>query len=264
MNNHDLIGPSKAIRKRLLDLGLRAGKNGAHFGSSLSLIEILVALYDLSKLNHKGILDNRIILSKGHGALGLFCALEFYGYIDKFALNSFNSDGTNFFSHAKKDHANAVEFSGGSLGLGLSYGVGLSIALQRKKSSAKTFVIVGDGELDEGICWESIMLASHLSLCNLTVIIDNNKMQSDGHKETILKSNSFSKKLSAFGFEVTEVDGHNIQEISLALTKKTSEPHCIVANTIKGKGISFMESQASWHYNTLKQADFDLAMEQMN
>lgn len=263
MFKSSITNASNSIRRRLIELGYRAGKNGAHFGSSLSLVEILVALYELPQSNSKDIGSNRIILSKGHGALGLFCALEYYGYILKEDLDHFNTDGTEFFSHAKKDLSRGIEFSGGSLGLGLSYGVGLSVALERKKSASRVYVIVGDGELDEGICWESIMLAAHLSLSNLTLLIDNNQMQSDGEKSTILKSHSFADKLFAFGFDVSEVNGHDVAALSLALTRNTNKPHCVIANTVKGKGISFMESQASWHYGVLREPDYQLAMEEL-
>ena len=140
---------ARRIRARILELGYKAGDNGAHFGSSLSLVEILVSIYsrDSSQNGYKN--RDKIILSKGHGALGLFCALEEYGFIERDELDTFNTNGTKFFSHAKRNVSQGLEFSGGSLGLGLSYAVGVSAALMRQGRTNKVFCVVGDGELDE-------------------------------------------------------------------------------------------------------------------
>jgi transketolase len=255
-------------RRSIIDLGYRAGRNGAHFGSSLSLVDIITNVYkayfqfgvNQSKVENR----TKFILSKGHGALGYFSVLEAFGYINSSELSGFEKNGSNLFAHAHKDLSKGIEYSGGSLGLGVSFAVGVAIANKLKKIESKVIVLVGDGECDEGIVWEALMSASNYDLTNFMIIIDKNGMQSDGNKSKIMDQKNLCEKLTAFGFCVEEVDGHNHTQISDALTRKSLLPRAIVANTVKGKGISFMENNADWHHGSLTQKQYDLAINELN
>ena len=251
-------------RKRIIELGYACGKDGAHFGSSLSLVDLITCVY--SKFFKSGASQsehlerNRFILSKGHGALGYFAVLEAFGFLTSSETSGFEQNGSNFFAHAHKDLKNGIEYSGGSLGLGISFAVGIAIANKIKRINSKVVVLVGDGECDEGIVWEAFMSAANYNLHNLIVIIDQNGMQSDGEKKTIMDHKDLSKKIASFGFSVEEIDGHNHKQIELALSRKNSLPSAIVANTIKGKGISFMEDNPDWHHGSLSETQYDLAI----
>lgn len=233
-----IIDTQKA-RKRVLSLANLAGKNGAHIGSSLSLIELLFASFKDNSRN--------VILSKGHGALALYVVLEQLGYLSNDELDTFNSNGTKFFCHAMRDEKRKIEFSGGSLGLGLSITVGRALA-----SPEKDFVvIIGDGELDEGICWEAILFCSQNNLKNLTIIIDRNNQQSDGLKEGIISQNNLLDKLKGWNFYIVEVDGHNINEIDKEISIIQNKTKIIIANTIKGCGFKIFENNPEWHYGII-------------
>lgn len=250
------------IRKRIITVGNSVGRSGAHFGSSLSLVEILFSVY--SSLDINNLKRDRVVLSKGHGALGLFVILEHFKLMDSELVDKFEVNGSGIFAHASKSPTNNIEFSGGSLGLGLPFGVGIALSNSLKKISSKTVVILGDGECDEGIVWESLQFASHHKLSNLIVIVDNNKFQSDGEKASILNNGSLVDKFSSFGFETLEVDGHDVSALCKSLKKdNTNLPKAIIANTIKGKGVSFMEETSAWHHNSLNGVLFKKAMEEL-
>ena len=229
------------LRDRVISLACSAGSNGAHVGSSLSLLEILYVCISQKELN--------VILSKGHGALGLYVVLEHFNYISSQDTESFNKNGTRFFCHAMKDSKKKIEFSGGSLGLGLPFTVGKAITSPKKEF----VVIIGDGELDEGICWESLLFCSQNQPKNLTIIIDRNNQQSDGYKDDIISQRNLFDKLSGWGFKLFEVDGHNPEEIFNALKTKINLTKVIIANTIKGKGYSLFEDNPEWHYGIISE-----------
>lgn len=252
------------IRRRVLQLGLIAGKNGAHLGSGMSTVDILSVLYggtlNISKENLTAPERDRFILSKGHAAVALYAVLEQLGFLLPEETSTFECNGTSFYAHAHRDLTKGIEFSGGSLSLGLSFGVGVSLACKRAGLDNRIVVLVGDGECDEGLVWESAMAASNFSLTNLTVIVDCNGMQSDGKKSEIMNHFSVADKFRAFGFEVAEIDGHRHETIETALgIRHESRPVAIVANTVKGKGISFMEGNPDWHHGILTQNLFDTA-----
>lgn len=246
---------SKNIRKNMLDIALEAGSNSSHFGGGLSTVEILSSLYgykmNYDNKNTKSEARDRFILSKGHGCLSYYCALVEFGFISKSDLMSFEKFDSNFLGHPVMNKDIGIEFSTGSLGMGLSLGIGCAIAATKKKINFNTYVIIGDGECNEGSIWESALFASSFKLNNLTVILDHNKYQQTGSLSEIVNSNSLSEKWAAFGWDVIEIDGHNINQILNAFNLKQDKPKIIVANTIKGKGFSFSESNNDWHHAVL-------------
>ena len=251
------------MRHRILDLALKAGSSGAHLGGSLSLVEILATLYSVANVSTDEIRD-RIILSKGHGALALYTALERYAIVPSEVVDTFETNGTHLYAHASRNIANGIEFSGGSLGLGVSFSVGVALACKEKGLQSRVYVIVGDGECNEGIFWESVMAINQFKLDNITLIIDNNGLQADGPTSEIIDLSPMAEKLNAFGMDAVAIDGHDVESIYNALNRENSgKPMAIVANTIKGKGVSFMENAAGWHHGVLNQKKYDKALEEL-
>ena len=251
------------IRKRILELALHAGSNGAHLGGSLSLVEILNVLYSQNlNLNPQDKNRDRIIMSKGHGALALYCTLENNGILSKEDADTFEQNGTELFAHAKRNVAKGIEFSGGSLSLGISFAVG--VALSCRDLGNQIFVILGDGECDEGLVWESVMSAAHYGLDNMTIIVDCNGLQSDGYTKEVMNTTSLEDKFRAFGCNVYSVDGHSEEELYAAFAKENkSAPKVIVAHTIKGKGVSFLENQQGSHHLVLKESQYEQAIKEV-
>lgn len=254
------------VRRRIIELAFKAGKNGAHTGGSLSLVEILCTLYSLRKRNiSTDESRDRVILSKGHGALALYSVLEQYGYLNSKQTDTFESNGTHYFAHASRNTQEGIEFSGGSLSLGISFAVGVALACRAKALNNHVYVIVGDGECDEGLLWEAAMSISNFHLENVTIIVDCNKLQSDGFTDEVMNTDSLADKLRAFGFNTFEIDGHSINQLSQTLLLPNGgKPKAIIANTIKGKGISFMENQPTWHHGVVSRDMFDIAMIELN
>ena len=252
------------MRKRILGLAMKAGPSGAHLGGSLSLVEILTALYSKVRFFPDESRD-RVILSKGHGALALYAALEQKGVISSSLVDTFETNGTHLFAHASRDVEHGIEFSGGSLGLGVSYAIGVALACKAKGLNNHIYAIVGDGECNEGVFWEAMMAARQFKLDNLTVIVDKNGLQADGYTEEIIDLSPLADKLTAFGLKVFTVDGHDMVSLSRAIMKREeAKPVAIVANTVKGKGVSFMENDAAWHHGVLNQKKYEKAMEEMS
>ena len=257
---------AKAIRLDIIKTGYLSGVKGAHFGGCLSMAEILAVLYsefvnyDLYDLEQR----DRVVLSKGHAALGLYCALYEKGILTKEELDSFEQDGSDLIAHSKRNLEKGQEFSGGSLSLGLSHAVGVAYACKLKGLSNRVYAIVGDGELNEGLVWESFMFASHQKLNNLTVIIDHNHLQADGTVEEVLNTAPLKEKLVAFGFDTCEVDGHSVESIYRALgSLAETKPTAIIAETVKGKGVSFMENKAKWHHGDLNDLRYNKALKEL-
>lgn len=264
-NLQELRQEAREVRRLIIDASYRAGKNCAHIGGSLSMVEILVSLYDKVKRNPDHLDDrDRVIISKAHASLALYAVLVKKGLISEEELMTFEQNGSHYTAHAKKNIAQGLEFSGGSLGLGFSYSVGIALALKEKKSSAKVFTILGDGECNEGIIWEGLLFAKHNQLDNLTVIVDHNHLQADGKIEDIVDTSSLKEKFTAFGFYTQEIDGHSVEELSRALkNRKENLPNAIIAETIKGKGVSFMENKANWHFSALSENRYKKAIEEL-
>ncbi len=231
----------KNIRTNILNLTYKA--QSSHIGSCLSIVEILVVLYN--KVLKK---NDRFILSKGHAALALYCTLYEKKIISLKTLDTFGSNKTVLMNHVSHK-VKGVEFSTGSLGHGLPIAVGKALKFKINKEKNKVFVLLSDGEMNEGTTWESLLFASHHKLDNLNIIIDYNKIQSMDFVKNVINIEPLKSKLLSFGANVLVVDGHNISKLHKALIKKNkNKPKIIIANTIKGKGISFMENNNLWHY----------------
>ena len=258
---------SKELRLSALKMAYDCGRNGSHVGPGLSAIEIMAALYgDVLRfdVNHPEDENrDRFVVSKGHCVLAYYSALNKVGFISDEDLASFETNGSHFHGHAMRNLRTGVEFSGGSLSMGMSFAVGLALSCKRKGLSSRVFVLVGDGECDEGLIWEAAMSAAHFGLNNLTVIVDRNRLQYDGLTEKVMNQFDLAKKFEAFGFEVEEVDGHDCDALSSALKRVSNRPVCVVAHTIKGKGVSFMENVKEWHHHTLTKDEYELAREEV-
>lgn len=228
---------------------------GSHIGSILSVADIIAVLYQGgANINPKEPLDpmrDRIILSKGHAGAAIYAALAETGFFPVKELMTHYQNGSRLSGHVSHKGVPGVEFSTGSLGHGLSVGAGMAYAGKMNHKNYKVYVILGDGECDEGAVWEAALVASHNELNNLVAIVDCNKMQSLDFCENTLALEPFSMKWKSFGWEVIEIDGHNHDEIREALKKsgmQKNKPTVILAHTIKGKGIPFMEQNILWHY----------------
>lgn len=256
------------MRKRILEASLESGTS-THLGGGLSIVEIVASLYgSVLKHNPKDPSwdqRDRFILSKGHGVLGFFSALVETGYFDDEVFSTFMKNESDLIAHPILNLELGIESSNGSLGQGLSLGVGMSWAAKFKQESHRVFVLMGDGECNEGSVWEAAMSGAQFRLNNLTAIVDANGFQSDGSTLTVIDSQALPEKFKAFGWDVRVVNGHNPEELEAVLSEpnQTDKPRAVIANTIKGKGVSFMEGNNSWHHNRLTQNSFDLAMKEL-
>ena len=253
------------IRNKSLKMAFDAGKNGAHLGGALSLAEIFAALYGgILSVNPRNPNDperDRLVVSKGHCVLSYYAALNEVGFISDEELSRFETNGSMLHGHATRNLPLGIEFSGGSLGMGVSFAIGVALAGKINKKPYHVYTIAGDGECNEGIVWEAFMSAAHFKLDNLTVIIDHNKLQYDGDLKTIMDMGNLKTKLDAFGFHSIEVDGHHVSEIIEAFQNHISgKPLAIIANTIKGKGVSFMENKKEWHHAVLTKELYNQAV----
>ena len=268
MFSQNILRVSHAIRRDIIEMGFACGSNGAHFGGSLSLVEIMAVLYGgAMKYNHQQPMDetrDRLILSKGHGIMALYAALHQFGRLTDSELADFKQNGSKLSAHPSKNPELGIEFASGSLGQGLSLGVGTAMALKmRGNETSRAFVILGDGECAEGSIWEAAMTAAHYKLNNLVAIIDRNHLQYDGDTETILSLESLAEKWTAFGWNVASCDGHNEESLFAALTARQSSPFILIANTVKGKGVSFMENDARWHNGVLTKCMYEKAISEL-
>lgn len=256
------------MRKHALNMAFSAGNNGAHLGPGLSIIEIVATLYGgVLKYNVKNpSLEerDRFILSKGHGSLGYYPALAETGFFSIEELYTFENNDGFLPGQPVMNLEKGIEYSSGSLGMGLSFGAGMAFSAKKRNLDYKVYVLMGDGECNEGTVWEAAMSAAHFHLNNLVAIIDNNKMQSDGETSEVLNMLNFADKWKSFGWDVVEVDGHDIPSIYESLTLyKHERPLVIIANTVKGKGISFMEGNIDWHHGQLTRSLFEAAMNEL-
>lgn len=256
---------AKRMRLKALEMAYKSGKNGAHLGGGLSAIEILATLYhNILQVDSTNPFDDnrdRLIVSKGHCVLAYYTALYEKGFLRDEDLEQFEKNGYHWHGHAMRDLGHGIEFSGGSLSMGMSFAVGEALACKARGLSSRVFVLLGDGECNEGLIWEAAMSAAHHHLDNLCVIVDRNRLQYDGVTNEVMNSDSLAEKFKAFGFEVSEVDGHDCEELSNQLSIICDQkPHCVIANTIKGKGVSFMENDKTWHHHTLNEAQYNQAI----
>jgi transketolase len=247
-----------AKESRISALRMVSAAKAAHIGSSLSVIDILSVIY-VDVKNEADV----VIVSKGHAAAGTYAVLGNSGQLPIQLLEQYGTDGSTLGGHVNHTGNNAVRLSTGSLGHGLPYGVGIAFAQKRRKFNERTFIVMSDGECDEGTTWESALLASQFELNNLIVVIDRNRIQSLAGTEETLKLEPLDEKWRAFNWQVIEVNGHDHDELSVALNSKVG-PLLIIANTTKGKGVSFMENSVLWHYRPPSEEDLLLALSEIN
>jgi len=242
---------------RILIVKALEGGGRGHIGSSMSLVEILRVLFD-SFLKYKPADSqwnerDRLIFSKGHGCLALYALLADKGFISEDELETFCKSDSRLGGHPERNKIPGVEATTGALGHGLPIGVGIALACKIQKKNYRVVVITGDGEINEGSVWEAAMSAAKHQLSNLTVMIDYNKLQSYGSTREVLDLEPLADKWSSFGFEVEEVDGHDIdalEQLTGRLPLNNTKPTAIICHTTKGKGISFAENKAEWHHKS--------------
>lgn len=257
----------RKLRKTVLDLAFHGAT--VHIPCAFSIVEILAVLYREHLKIGSGPRDpsrDFLILSKGHGVMAQYACLYELGWLKDSDIRNYFADGTKL-KGLSDAHVEGLEVTSGSLGHGLSVGVGMALGAKLNKTNQKVFAIVGDGEANEGTIWEALLFASHWKLDNLVVIIDANGFQAMGKTEHVMDLIDMAKKLEAFGLETVVVDGHDEQAMSQTIEglkhHRDGRPKGIVANTVKGKGISFMEHDNSWHYTRLKKETYESALKEL-
>lgn len=270
MERADLKVISASVRKEILKMLQKAGSG--HPGGSLSAVELLVVLYNnhmnFNKDNFQDKNRDYFVLSKGHVCPVLYAVLCQIGCIPKEELDTLRKMGSRLQGHPAKDkQIPGIEVSTGSLGYGLSIAVGIAKGIKALKQNNRVYVLMGDGEQQEGSIWEAAMCAPHFKLDNLCAIVDCNGLQIDGEVENILNINPISDKYKAFGWNVIEIDGHNLVEVDKAYNKAKQykdKPTVIIAKTVKGKGVSFMENVADWHGKAPNAEQLEKALKEIN
>lgn len=264
MNRDSLLDPQE-LRRSVVRMA-RAG-NSVHIACAFSLVEIVSVLYSRFVTHEKAELANpirdHVILSKGHGVMAIYAAFGKLGWIEQVHLDLYFSDGSLLHGLAEAKIP-GLEVCSGSLGHGLPIATGMALGLKRQKASKRVYCIVGDGELNEGPMWEAILFASHHGLSNLTVIVDANGFQAMGKCEEVSGLEPLADKFSSFGFQAINVDGHDVAALETALRQSPgTKPKAIIARTVKGKGLSWMEHDNEWHYRRLSDELFEKALKEL-
>jgi transketolase len=260
---------AKNMRRKAMKMALAAGNNGSHLGGGLSCIEIFAVLYggvmNFNITNPEWNERDRFLVSKAHCVLAYYTALHEVGFLSLEELETFEHNGSFLVGHPMVNLKYGIEYSGGSLGMALSVGVGMALDAKQKQRKNKIFVLLGDGECDEGSNWEAFMAAPQFCLDNLIVIIDQNHLQYDGLTSDVMNLGNLYQKFTAFDWDAAKVDGHNIQSLyeTLMSPMQKNKPRVIIADTIKGKGVSFMENVREWHHNTLNQIQYETAIKEI-
>ena len=262
---------AKHLRKEIIEISYNTGKKGVHIGPALSCADILAVLYG-GIMNYKAddptwVERDRFILSKGHAYAAIYSILSLSGYCSHEYLmeNFMATEGGRFPVHPVKDLEMGIETSSGSLGMGLGYAVGKAIAAKRKNEKHQIYVLCGDGECNEGSIWEAVFSAAQYKLDNLTLFIDHNKYQQDGLTQNLMQID-FVKMFEASGWNVRDVYGHNVEELYDSLKNEQHNegmPVVYVCNTIKGRGISFMEGDNSWHHASMSEEQYNQAINEL-
>lgn len=261
-----LENKAREIRMDLLNM-IYEGRAG-HIGGSLSSVDILVALYysimRIDPKNPKWENRDRFILSKGHSVEGLICILADKGYFDKSILHTYSQYQSILIGHPN-NKVPGMEVCSGALGHGLSIAAGIALGAKRKNLDVRSFVLMGDGEQAEGSIWEAAMAASNYKLDNLFAYIDRNNLQISGDTEDVMKLDSLRAKYEAFGWDVSEIDGNDIQKIitNFNEAENKGKPHLIIADTVKGKGVSYMENNVKWHHGVPTKEQLDAALQEL-
>ncbi|MFG6319804.1 MAG: transketolase [Clostridia bacterium] len=256
------------IRRNIVNMIYLA--SSGHPGGALSITDILTVLYftemNVDPLNPKDENRDRFVLSKGHASAALYATLAERGFIQNEDLLGFRKLDSNLQGHPDMNKVPGVDMTTGSLGQGLSTANGMALAGKLDNKNYRVYCVLGDGEIEEGQVWEAAMSASHYKLDNLCVIVDNNNLQIDGTVDKVMSPYPIAEKFESFGFNVIEIDGHDYKQIIEAFEnakKITGKPTAIIAKTIKGKGVSFMENQASWHGKAPTEEEFTQAMKDL-
>ena len=268
MNKLELMKTANEIRKGIVT-ALHSAKAG-HPGGSLSATEIFTYLYfeemNVDPKDPKKADRDRFVLSKGHTAPGLYSVLAERGYFPKEDLKTLRHLGSYLQGHPDMKHIPGVDMSSGSLGQGISAAVGMAIAGKLDNADYRVYTLLGDGEIQEGQVWEASMLAAHRKLDNLVVIVDNNNLQIDGAITEVNSPYPIDKKFEAFNFHVINIDGNDFDQIDAAFKEAKTvkgQPTAIIAKTVKGKGVSFMENQVGWHGKAPNDEEYKIAMEEL-
>lgn len=252
---------------RIEILKMTSHANSSHVGSALSVVDILSTLYsgvaNISPNNAQSQDRDIVILSKGHAASALYAVLAIQGFFSKEHINNYCDNGSKAGGHVTSSDLVGIELSTGSLGHGLPYGIGIALSRKMTCVDGKVFVVMSDGECDEGTTWESALLANHHELRNLVVIVDRNRIQSLRDTEETLKLEPFKEKWESFGWSSKEVDGHDYFALALAANEQSEGPKVIIANTTKGRGVSFMENSVLWHYRSPNEEELSSAIEEV-
>lgn len=264
-----LADQARQIRVDVMEMSHRA--HIGHVGSCFSIVDLLTVLYfDVMKVKPSDPAwaeRDRFLLSKGHASAALYSTLARRGYFPVSSLETYGRDGTLLAGHPERNGLPGIEVSTGSLGHGAALGVGMAKAAKRLKQSWRTFVLLSDGECDEGSTWEAALLAAHHQLDNLTFIVDRNEFQALGKTEDALRLEPFADKWKAFGWSVREVDGHDLSALPSTLKAvpfQTGKPSVLIARTVLGKGVSFMEGKLEWHYIDPKDDHYREALRQLS
>ena len=269
LNSNELKKISLKLRKRIIETSFKA--KIPHLGSCLSCIDIIVYLYwnelNINPLLNDDVNRDKFVLSKGHGAPALFQVLAEKGFFPLSDLETFGKDGSLFHEHPPKPgYIKGIEAATGSLGHGMPMALGMALASKIQKRRNRCYALLSDGECNEGSIWEAAMMAASKKTANLTVIIDFNKWQATGRSQDVLALDPLIEKWVAFGWHTQEINGHDFSEIAdslIAAKNEVSRPSAIIANTIKGKGVSFMEDDNNWHYRTPNETEFKLALQEL-
>ena len=263
MNYVEIKEHARNMRKLMLDMGKHAGSHAAHLGGALSIADVMAVLYfGVTNIRDKGMDSperDRVILSKGHASLGLYSALMEAGIMDEALKETFEDDESALLGHPVQNRKLGIEFTNGSLGMGLSIGLGVAIACKKKGLHNHVFVILGDGECNEGSVWEAFMAAGHYKQDNLTAIIDCNKFQLSGANEDVMSLGNLQDKLKAFGWNTLQVNGHDVEALCSALVPRNDgqAPLAVIMDTVKGKGLSFAENDNGWHHAVVTQKFYE-------
>ncbi len=264
----NLTDLARKLREHSVRMTHRAG--ASHVGSSLSMVELLAVLYARVLRVDPRRPDwpdrDRFVLSKGHGCAAYYAVLAETGFFPVEWLETFYQDGSKLAGHATHTHVPGIEISTGSLGHGLSVAAGMALAARRDDKPYRVFCLLSDGECDEGSTWEPILFAPQHKLDNLIAMVDYNKIQSLGTVKEVMDLDPFAAKWRAFGWAVREIDGHDLEEVEEALKQvpfEAGRPSCIIAHTVKGKGVSFMEDKLLWHYRSPQGDEYRAALAEL-
>ena len=262
-NAKRLANMSLRIRLDAMDMALASGNNGSHLGGSLSCVEIMSVLYgEVLHLDIENPLNpdrDRFIPSKNHCVLSHIPALAQAGFISHDEILEFQKDGGRLTGYPQRQEI-GLEYSGGSLGMAISVGVGLALSSKEKNRGNKIYILMGDGELNEGSIWEALMSGAHYKLDNLIAIIDRNHLSYDGDTESVMAIENLVDKFNSFNWFVSECNGHDTYDLLKAFAEDPQgKPHVIIADTVKGKGVSFIENRPEWHHHRLSQDEYEKA-----